>query len=145
MAGQRLAGARRERRQQQRERTNAGGRGHSLLDITKLQTCGRGAPMINWSAMTLHRSQAAALAYVSAQARARAALARATLDEVAAMANLGAGAVAGAMAAIRQHARVALHFHPDRPDGQLRSVAEALLDGGVYKSQFETLLSNGSV
>jgi hypothetical protein len=40
-------------------------------------------------------------------------------------------------------APITLHFHPDRrlPDG--RSVAEALRDEGVYRSQFETGISNG--
>jgi hypothetical protein len=46
---------------------------------------------------------------------------------------------------LKASARVALHFHPDRPDGQLRPVAAALLEQGIYKSQFETRLSNGSV
>jgi hypothetical protein len=47
--------------------------------------------------------------------------------------------------AIRAHARVALHLHPDRlgPGGEV--VAAALLAGGVYRSQFETGLSNGKV
>jgi hypothetical protein len=40
---------------------------------------------------------------------------------------------------------VALHFHPDRPDANDTSVAEALLACGVYKSQFETFLSSGWV
>ena len=61
------------------------------------------------------------------------------------MSNVSRAACDAATAAIRAHARVALHFHPDRPDARGTTVAEALLDGGVYKSQFETLLSNGSV
>ncbi|MBM7564757.1 hypothetical protein JOC55_001698 [Paenibacillus sacheonensis] len=46
---------------------------------------------------------------------------------------------------LKTHARVALHFHPDRPDAAMRSIAEALLENGTYKSQFETFISNGSV
>jgi hypothetical protein len=48
-----------------------------------------------------------------------------------------------AIAQLRSRARVALHFHPDRPDGSGRSVGAGLLDAGAYRSQFETLLSNG--
>ncbi|GAA3401586.1 DUF3626 domain-containing protein [Paenibacillus hodogayensis] len=45
---------------------------------------------------------------------------------------------------IRTHARVTLNFHPDRmlPDG--RTVIEGLLRDGLYSSQFETGISNGS-
>src|SRR4051812_46415766 len=93
----------------------------------------------------LHAPQRAALEHVSAQARSRPAAARTALAEIAAMSNLSAPALERGVAAIRRHARVALHFHPDRPDAGGRTVAEALLDCGVYKSQFETLLSNGSV
>ncbi len=50
-----------------------------------------------------------------------------------------------AAASIREHARVIVHFHPDRigPDGV--SVAEALLREGRYRSQFETGLSSGGL
>lgn len=37
-----------------------------------------------------------------------------------------------------------LNFHPDRLLGDGRTVAEALLEDGRYKNQFETGLSNGS-
>jgi len=43
------------------------------------------------------------------------------------------------------HARIVLHFHPDRFGLKSTTVAEALLDGGVYRNQFETGLSSGSV
>jgi hypothetical protein len=44
------------------------------------------------------------------------------------------------------HARVVLHFHPDRFGSKsLMTVAEALLEDGVYRNQFETGLSSGSV
>ena len=61
------------------------------------------------------------------------------------MSNIAHDALEQALASIRRHARVALHFHPDRPDAEQRTVAENLLACGIYKSQFETLLSNGSV
>jgi hypothetical protein len=46
---------------------------------------------------------------------------------------------------IRRHARVIVHFHPDRIGIKPLTVAEALLDEGRYKSQFETGLSSGSL
>lgn len=95
--------------------------------------------------MTLHASQSAALAHVASYARSRQAAARDTIEQVRRMADLSVAQLEHAVACIRRHARVALHFHPDRLDDQGRSVAASLLDGGIYKSQFETLLSNGSV
>jgi hypothetical protein len=44
----------------------------------------------------------------------------------------------------RGHARVCVHFHPDRLDRQGRLVAQGLLADGKYRSQFETGLSSGS-
>jgi len=82
---------------------------------------------------------------VTERARARQELARATLSEVCSLSNIAPDALARAVANIRSHARVVLHFHPDRLDERERSVAENLLDSGLYKSQFETLLSNGSL
>jgi hypothetical protein len=95
--------------------------------------------------LELHCSQRHALEHITAYARTRKAVAGAVLEEILAMSNLSVDALHCAVSKIKQHARVALHFHPDRPDAQLHTVAEALLDGGIYKSQFETMLSNGSV
>ena len=50
-----------------------------------------------------------------------------------------------AMECVRQHARVVIHFHPDRLGPKFRTVAEALLDEAVYRNQFETGLSSGSI
>lgn len=49
------------------------------------------------------------------------------------------------IAAIGRHGRLTVNFHPDRlrPDG--RTVAEALLAEGVYRSQFVTGISNGGL
>jgi hypothetical protein len=95
--------------------------------------------------LELHCSHRHALEHVTAYARTRKAAARAALDEILAMSNISADALQCAVSKIRKHARVALHFHPDRADAKLRTVAEALLEDGIYKSQFETMLSNGSV
>jgi len=61
------------------------------------------------------------------------------------MSNIERKSFEDAITKLKTHARVALHFHPDRLDPTMKSVAEALLEQGIYKSQFETLLSNGSV
>jgi len=49
-----------------------------------------------------------------------------------------------AMGSVRNHARVAIHFHPERHTRGRRSVAAGLLESGLYKSQFETGISSGS-
>jgi uncharacterized protein DUF3626 len=95
--------------------------------------------------MALHRSQEQAIAHISAQARARRDAARKRIDEILRMSNATCAAYDEAIAQLRSRARVALHFHPDRPDANGRSVAAGILDAGVYRSQFETLLSNGHV
>jgi hypothetical protein len=50
-----------------------------------------------------------------------------------------------AVETLRQHARVVLHFHPDRIGVKPITVAEALLEEGRYRSQFETGLSSGGL
>jgi hypothetical protein len=49
-----------------------------------------------------------------------------------------------AMESVRVHARVVVHFHPDRIGLKPLTVAEALLEEGEYRSQFETGHSSGS-
>lgn len=95
--------------------------------------------------MKLTQSQEEALGHFTKLARARKDNALVTLKHVFRMSNIGWDEFDATMATIKMHARVALHFHPDRPlqDGCL--VAESLLSDGIYKSQYETLISNGSV
>ncbi|WP_433545697.1 DUF3626 domain-containing protein [Streptomyces sp. CA-294286] len=45
---------------------------------------------------------------------------------------------------VRDHARITLNFHPDRLLADGRTLAASLADDGVYRSQYETGLSNGS-
>lgn len=47
-------------------------------------------------------------------------------------------------AAVAPQARITLNFHPDRRLSDGRVVAEAMAEDGIYRSQFETGLSNGS-
>jgi len=93
--------------------------------------------------MALHRSQEQAIAHVTAQAQERKAVARERIDEILRMSDTTWAGYDEAIAQLRLRARAALHFHPDRPDGAGRTVAHGLLDAGAYRSQFETLLSNG--
>jgi hypothetical protein len=93
--------------------------------------------------------QERAIAYIRAQAIKLRPDAQATLQHIYRMSNLSTTALDETKATIRKHAKVALHFHPDRPTksstGQVRLVARALLEDGTYKSQFETGISNGLV
>ena len=49
------------------------------------------------------------------------------------------------METVHAHARVVIHFHPDRFGTKPIPVAEALLREGVYRNQFETGLSTGGL
>lgn len=93
----------------------------------------------------LSKSQLWALEHITQYARHRKNEAEQTISHILLMSNVERRTFEEAVAKLKKHARVALHFHPDRPDPMMKSVAEALLEQGIYKSQFETLLSNGSV
>ncbi|MCZ7423046.1 DUF3626 domain-containing protein [Verrucosispora sp. WMMA2121] len=93
---------------------------------------------------TLTAAQRAALRHVRAVA---------LRDRPAALAVIGR-ALAGTgvrheperlVAAIGRQGRVTLNFHPDRLLADGRTVAEALATEGVYRSQFETRISNGGL
>ena len=71
--------------------------------------------------------------------------ARRRVAELLQRAGCAADAYTEAMECVRVHARVVVHFHPDRFGNKLTTVAEALLAEGVYRNQFETGLSSGSV
>lgn len=90
-------------------------------------------------------SQRSALAFVAEQGHAQRGKARETLAHVAKMSNITDSDLDDAMNEIRARARVALHFHPDRPVAGSGTVAERLLAEGTYRSQFESKISNGSV
>src|SRR5262245_44279240 len=69
------------------------------------------------------------------------------LDQILAIlerAGMSQGVYDEAVRSAQIHARVALHFHPERLARTGSSVAEGLLESGLYKSQFETGLSSGS-
>jgi hypothetical protein len=95
--------------------------------------------------MVLSAAQQASLAHVTSYARARRAEALGTLGFIRKMCDIADAAYDDAIAQIRTRARVAVHFHPDRPCEDGRTVAARLLEDGRYRSQFETGVSSGSL
>ena len=93
---------------------------------------------------TLSAAQSAALRHVDAIARDRAAADLLSIAGIFKRAGLALDNYNEAMELVRQHARIVLHFHPDRFGGKPTNVAETLLIEGVYRNQFETGLSSGS-
>jgi hypothetical protein len=93
----------------------------------------------------LSSSQLGALRHVEALSARRSSRARDTLSGILRQADLEEAVLDEAMQAIRDHARVVLHFHPDRLDREGHSVVESFLQEGLYRSQFETGLSSGSL
>ncbi len=89
----------------------------------------------------LSAAQRAALDHVASLATERTARARTTLHGLVQSHE----ALQCALDVIARHGRVMLHFHPDRPCKSGHSVVQGLLRDGVYKSQFETGLSAGSL
>jgi hypothetical protein len=71
--------------------------------------------------------------------------ARRRVNDLLQRADCAADNYAEAMECVRAHARVVIHFHPDRLGIKPTPVAKALLAEGVYRNQFETGLSSGSV
>lgn len=95
--------------------------------------------------MELSMSQLFALEHFTKYARNHKHQAKATINHILKMSNISDKIFENAVVNLKTHAKIGLHFHPDRPDSTMKSVAEALLEQGIYKSQFETFLSNGSV
>lgn len=84
-----------------------------------------------------------AIAHVEHLARGRRDQALLMIKNIQQMSNISAPELQLALTQLKNHARVALHFHPDRLDSRGVSVVKGMLMDGVYKSQFETHISNG--
>ena len=95
--------------------------------------------------MSLTTAQFAALDHIRDCAKARKDMALETIRHILKMTNVRIEDFEEAVTTLKTHGRVALHFHPDRLDPNGKMVAQTMLEQGVYKSQFETKLSNGSV
>lgn len=92
----------------------------------------------------LSAAQSAALRHVDVIARDKEAAALSSIAGIFKRAGFALENYNEAMELVRQHARIVLHFHPDRFGGKPTNVAESLLIEGVYRNQFETGLSSGS-
>jgi hypothetical protein len=86
-----------------------------------------------------------ALTHVLGLVRHREPVSSAYIAEVLHHAGSEITAYGAAMECVRVHARVVIHFHPDRFGAKPIPVAEALLREGVYRNQFETGLSTGDL
>ena len=84
-----------------------------------------------------------AIAHVEQLARGRRDQALLMIKNVQQMSNISAAELQLALMQLKKHGRIALHFHPDRLDSRGFSVVQGLLADGIYKSQFETHISNG--
>ena len=93
----------------------------------------------------LTAAQRAALQNVEETVRSRQPLARARVVAILSASGCREPTFDAALDSVRQHARVVVHFHPDRIGVEPITVAEALLADGQYRSQFETGLSSGSL
>lgn len=86
----------------------------------------------------------AALAFVRAPARCDRARHVSRIERV--LASAGVDVDSGQLCAgIRAAGAVTMNFHPDRLLADGRTVAEALLQEGVYRSQFDSGISNGGL
>jgi Protein of unknown function (DUF3626) len=95
--------------------------------------------------MCLTNAQQAAWRHIGETVRRYQAKARASVAQVLSSAGCPESLLDAAIESVRQHARVVLHFHPDRIGVKPITVADALLEEGQYRSQFETGLSSGSL
>lgn len=93
--------------------------------------------------MDLNQHQSNAMGHIRGQATTLASGAQSSIRQMLKMCNMRERDFADAVQKIRTHARVAVHFHPDRIGPSHLSVVESLLLDGLYKNQFETGLSNG--
>jgi hypothetical protein len=93
----------------------------------------------------LSKAQRAALRHVERSVRGGEVAARQRITDILLRAACPIEAFNAAMECVRTHARVVLHFHPDRIGTKAITVAEALVAEGQYRNQFETGLSSGSV
>jgi len=101
-------------------------------------------PDVSKSCDILSAAQSAALRHVEATARDKEATALLSIAGVFERAGYLLENYNEAIELVRQHARIVLHFHPDRFGRKATNVAESLLSEGVYRNQFETGLSSGS-
>jgi hypothetical protein len=89
-------------------------------------------------------AQRSALSFAESTARGREADVRRRLGIILLESGCEPETLDAALASITSHARIVLHFHPDRFGTKPVTVVESLMEDGRYRSQFETGLSSGS-
>lgn len=94
--------------------------------------------------LELTEANRSALAQVYAHAARERPRHMARIESLLAAAGIDAGAE-DLLDAVSNGAALTLNFHPDRLLADGRRVAQALYDEGVYRSQFETRISNGGL
>lgn len=90
-------------------------------------------------------AQRAALQHVRQEAVRRQQDARLRLVDIVTQADCSPQTLDAAVDVVNRCARVVVHFHPDRIGVRSITVAEALLEDGLYRSQFETGHSAGGL
>ena len=113
------------------------------LGLLQVKTRLNDMPLKAWSIqdrmdLSLTPSQSAALRHVEQYAQGLLEEGHASLVHVLKMSNVAREEFEEALQQLTTHGRVGLHFHPDRFAKGGKVVAQALLDDGVYKNQFET-------
>ena len=93
--------------------------------------------------MYLNKSQLAALDHFTSCGREQEDAALKWISDILYQSDITSERFDEAVTKIKSHARVGLHFHPDRPDPEMRPVAQALLEQGAYRNQFVTQMSSG--
>lgn len=84
-----------------------------------------------------------AIKHIERYALTRQEKAKAIITHVLKMSNISVEKYEQALKQIQKNACVAIHFHPDRLNDNLQSVAAVLYKKGYYQNQFESKLSNG--
>ncbi|MCW5798472.1 MAG: DUF3626 domain-containing protein [Nitrospira sp.] len=92
----------------------------------------------------LTRAQREALSHAAQGTAAREATAREGILGHLAHAEVSVEAFNAAIQSLQRHGRIVLHFHPGRMGAKSVTVAEGLLEEGIYRNQFETGVTSGS-
>ena len=91
----------------------------------------------------MNSSNKKAIQHIETYALTRQEKAKAIIIHILKMSDVADEFYTKAIQQINDNACVAVHFHPDRLNDELKSVAASLYETGFYQNQFETKLSNG--
>lgn len=94
---------------------------------------------------TLQNAHKKALKYFSSYAAERKDLSYASIKHILRMSNVDFERFNSFSRKMLEFGRVVLHFHPDRYVNNTQNVVQSMLQSGLYKNQYETLISNGGL